>query len=141
MDYPILVNEFKDAGLSLLQIIHKDHPVRVGFWMKTNYEPNWLLYIGGDWVPHTYSMDAYEIVIRAFEKLDNPDIYILNTRVIAMNDPLAKAALKFWEEYPGNKPAWYEDSRFGDTNVERVYLYPPQMIEDPNATLYARHKV
>ncbi len=138
MDNPILVNESKDAGLSLLQLVNKDHPVRVGFWLKTSDEPNWLLYIGGNWVKHTYSMDAYGVVISALDELNNPDIFVLGIRVIAMGHHFAKAALTFWEEYPGKTPVWYRDSRFGESYVDRVYLYPESMINDPTATLYAR---
>ena len=138
MDNPIMVNESKEAGLSLLQLVNKDHPVRVGFWMKTADEPNWLLYIGGDWVKHTYSKDAYEVVISAIHELNNPDLFVLDIRVIAMDHPLAKAALNFWEEYPGKLPVWYRVSRFGDSYVDRVYLYPQSMINDPSARIYAR---
>lgn len=138
MDYQTLVSEEKEAGLRLVQLIHRTHPVKVAFWLKQEVESPWKLYIGGDWVEFQHSREAYKVVLQAIDELNDPDLGLSRTSVIPMKHPLARAALDFWMQYPANIPTWSNNSQFGDSYVDRVYLYPESMIKDPSATLYTR---
>lgn len=138
MDYEPLVNEDKDAGLRLVQLIHKSHPVQVAFWMKTSDNSGWRLYIAGDWVPYMHAREGLAIVLDAINVLHDDDIDFFRITVIPSSHPMALAAQEFWRKYPGSVPAFSRDSHFGETSVDQVYLYPKRMIEDPDATLFTR---
>ena len=118
-----LTNEDKDAGLRLVQIIHRTHPVQVAFWLKSDNK-RWRLYIGGDWVEFLHSKEAYKVVLKSIDDLNDPNIDISRTAVIPMSHSLAKSAMIFWQKYPDIVPSWSKDSKFGEADVKCVYLYP-----------------
>lgn len=130
MDFLPLVREEIDAGAELIKRLGADQtPVRVAFWLKPTDEPRWYLYLAADWVPHRSSTAGYKVVQKIVRAMDNEYLDLFKTKVISMNDPLTIAAQQFHQDYPSKSPSWYGNSEFGSELVDKVYLYPTELLE------------
>jgi hypothetical protein len=130
MDQEPLVREQIDAARKFIDELDKHIPVRAAFWLKTDEDSGWYLYVASDEVGDRSIRPAYAKVGKVSEMIDDPNFDPFRVKLIGMDDPLARAAQEIYQRYPARIPIHRLGERFGGTYVEGLYLYPP-----PVATL------
>jgi len=125
MDQEPLVIEQIDAGRKFIDEFEKYRPVRAAFWLKASEDSGWYLYVASDQITDENVRVAYGDARRASRNIQDPNFDLFRVNVIGIDDPLAKAALAVYRQFPGRVPTRVRASQFGPLGSEGVYLYPP----------------
>jgi hypothetical protein len=125
MDQGPLVREQIEAGLEFIDRLDERVPVHVAFWLKEEAEGRWHLYIASDRVNDNTLRETYDEVARVARDMDNPNLSAFRVKLIAADNPLARAALEIQARFKAKVPARVRQTSFGGRGVEEVYIYPP----------------
>jgi hypothetical protein len=127
MDQEPLVREQIDAARKFLDELEKHLPFQAAFWLKADEDSHWDLYIATDRARHDGTDEAYEMVVKASDAVDDPNFELSRVRVkvIGTKDPLARAAVEMYQRYPQRIPIFRWGENFGRTFIQGLYLYPP----------------
>ncbi len=95
------------------------------FWLKASDEGVRYLYV----VPSGLTDDNFDVaygeVLRIAGAMSGRYLDPFRVRLIGLHDPLARAALDIYRQYPGRIPTRFNGPVFGGIPVDEVYLYPP----------------
>jgi hypothetical protein len=123
MDPDPLVNEQIDAGAAFLAELEKSIPVPAGFWLKGADQDSWTFYVTSDRFEGEDEREARGEALRVAMAIGDPNLELLQVRLIKPSHPLARAALDYQRLYPG-KVIRLRDRVFGDMGIDEVYIYP-----------------
>ncbi len=126
MDPNPLVNEQIEAGAALLAELEKRIPVAAGFWLKSADPESWTFYVTSDRFEGEDERAARGEAVRVAMALGEPQLELLQVRLIKPGHPLARSAMDYQRLYPG-KVIRLRDRVFGDMGIDEVYIYPAPM--------------
>jgi hypothetical protein len=127
MDQTSLVMNETSAGAEFLRRLNQTIPVKAALWVKDGDDGPWYLYVASDRIRDDTVHAAYGDVLRVAAEVASPYFDPFQVKLIPTTDPLAQAALEMYREYPGLMPARLGATKFGESWVEGVYLYPPPL--------------
>ncbi len=113
-----------DAGARFLAEFQKYVPVQIAFWLKESDENEWSLYVASEKITDDNFDLAYGEVVRIAGALRDPFFDPFQVKWIALDDPLAKAALDIQQCHTGRIPTRFHGKTLGGLSVEEVYIYP-----------------
>jgi hypothetical protein len=125
MDQEPLVREQIDAARKFIGELAKLIPVRAAFWLKPDEDSHWDLYIATDGIKDVHAAEAYDVVGKASDAVDDPNFNPLRVTLIGIKDPRARAALEMYERYHTRIPIFRWGENFGGVSIQGLYLYPP----------------
>jgi hypothetical protein len=131
MDKSPLVTEQIDAGEWLVREFSKRIPVQAAFWLRERDSGDWYLYLGSDQINDSNFDHAYGEVLRVVAPQQSLWVDPFQVKVIALDAPVAKAALDVMRKYSGKAPTRYHGRHFGGLSVDEVYIYPLPLPAPP----------
>ena len=148
MDQVALVDkEIADGRRFIERFAADGNSVRAAFWVKTEEEGDWFLYVVTDIYDSDGPAAAYRSVHRSLASLQNSWISGSDIKVIGPKNPIARDAEAVMARLKGRVAVatWFGGKSLGSMSVEQVYLYPrhlftftranPMTTEDINKTL------
>jgi len=121
---PLVIDEI-DAGKEFIKRLHVFQPVRAACWLREAEDGEQrYLYVALDGLTATNSDVAYGKVSRITGEMKDHYIDPFRVKLIAVDDPIAKAVLDIYRRFPGRIPAKYDGSVFAAMAVAEVYIYP-----------------
>lgn len=127
MDYGQLVTEEADAGAELAREFDKYEPVKVAFWLKASDDGHRYLYIASDRIDDNNIDVAYGEVLRLTNRMQSLYLDPFRVKLVGSADPLAQAAIKINERYPGRTATRLGGQSFGGVFADDVYIYPSSL--------------
>ena len=101
MDQEVLVTEQIEAGRKFIDEFDKIRPVQAAFWLKATEDSSWYLYVVSDQITDENFDVAYGEVLTLAPNIRDPNFDPFRVKVIGIDDPLAKAALDIYRQFPG----------------------------------------
>lgn len=127
MDQSTLVGDQISDGRRFVERFAADgNPVQAAFWVKTDEDGLWFLYVATDLVEREGPAAAYRAVNDSLQKLGECYVVGSEIKVIGPNNPIAKDVLAITARHPGRLATRYGGRVLGSMSVEQVYIYPPR---------------
>jgi hypothetical protein len=124
MDQATLVEHQIDDVTKLVDQLRRDaFEVRAAFWLYTSEADQWFLYIASDAVDRVGIIEAYKAVGRAMRRLPDLRIDRFQVKLVAPDDPVAKAVIDFQSKQPARLPTRIRATNLGEAYIENAYLY------------------
>ena len=124
MDQATLVGPQIDDVTKLVDQLRRDgFDVKAAFWLYTSEADQWYLYIASDEVDQQGLFEAYKAVGRAMRQLPDLRIDPFQVKLVAPDDPVAKAVIDFLAKRQTRVPARIRGTRLGEILIEDAYLY------------------
>lgn len=124
MDQATLVEpEINDVPRLIDHLRRDGFDVKAAFWLYTTEADQWFLYIASDAVNHEGFIEAYKAVGRAMRQLPDLQIGPFQVKLVAPDDPVAKAVIDFHSRQQARLPMRIRATRLGDAYIEDAYLY------------------
>lgn len=126
MDQSTLVGDQISDGRRFIERFAADgNPVHAAFWVKTEEDELWFLYVVTDLVDRDGPAAAYRAINQSLKKLGECWITSSEIKVIGRGNPIAKDVLAITARYPGRLATRYGGRILGSMSVDQVYIYPP----------------
>ena len=119
MDTKSLVTEEIDAGAELIQRFRDDMPVEAAFWLNPAEEGRWALYIVLPKLDVADFSRGFAEILRLVREMQTPYIDPFQVRLIASDDPLAKAAIEANRRYPGPMPTRFRERTSAESRLKK----------------------
>jgi hypothetical protein len=124
MDQATLVEpEINDVTRLVDQLRRDDFDVKAVFWLYTSEADQWFLYIASDTVDQVGITEAYKAVGKATRRLPDLRIDRFQVKLVAPNDPTAKAVIDFQSKQPARLPTRIRATNLGEVYIESAYVY------------------
>ena len=130
MDQGTLVNPQIKAGEWLIGELAKHYPVKVAYWLKSEEDGDWYLYVASDKINDTNFDIAYGEVSRITSMSRNPWLNPFRVKVVGIDDSVARAIAEFAKNYPGETPMLINGGILGDVWIDGAIVYPPPFGKD-----------
>lgn len=128
MDQGTLVEMQLENGQQLIdRLVEKGVRVTAACWVKESDGGLWFLYLATPLVGEDGAVrPAYRRVNEVIRQMQEQGVWIdpLEIKVIALDDPVAKAIAAVRDRYPATKPTWLRGNRLGKLEIEEAYIYP-----------------
>jgi hypothetical protein len=124
MDQATLVGPQIDDVIKLVDQLRRDgFDVKAAFWFYRSEADQWYLHLASDAVNQMGITEAYKAVGRARRQL--PDLLIgpFEVKLVAPDDPVAKAVIDFLAKRQARTPVRIRGTRLGDVHIEDAYLF------------------
>ena len=126
MDQSTLVGDWIGDGRRFVERFAADgNPVQAAFWVKTDDESSWFLYVATDIVDSDGPLAAYRAVHASLGKLGESWVSSSEIKVISPNDPIAKDVIAITARHPGRSAPRFGGRTLGSMVVDQTYIYPP----------------
>jgi hypothetical protein len=124
MDQATLVEpEINDVPRLIDQLRRDGFDVKAAFWLYTTEADQWFLYIASGAVNQEGFIEAYKAVGRAMRRLPNLQIGPFQVKLVAPDDPVAKAIIDFQSRPHDRLPTRINAINLGGAYIENAYLY------------------
>ena len=124
MDQVTLVNPQVKAGEWMLGEFAKCYPVKAAYWLRSDEDEDWYLYLASDKINDTNFDIAYGEVLTIARKSQNPWLNPFRVKVVGMEDPIARAIAEVTKNYPGETPILLNGATFGNVWIDGAIVYP-----------------
>ncbi len=104
------------------------NPVQAAFWVKTDEEGHWFLYVATDIVDHVGPAATYRAVHASLKKLGQSWVASSEIKVISPSHPIARDVLAFMTSHPERLAARSGGKTLGSMAFEQTYIYPPHFF-------------
>lgn len=94
----------------------------IGFWVKTDDEGLWFLYLGTSVLQFGSLADAYREAYAVLCDIPDSEIEIAKLKIIATNHPLAVATKEIRDRHPARVAPRYKGDRLGTLAIEEAYI-------------------
>lgn len=131
MDTDLLVDNQIDDGQRLDgqrlidQLTREEFEVLVAFWIRISEEGQWQLYLASPAIDPEKMGEAYRKVYSSLRKLEQSCVTASDLNLLNGANPVAQAALRIRDRYPGRSPTRFHGKRLGNISIEEAYIYPP----------------
>jgi len=125
MDQDTLVNPQVSAGQWFIGEFNKYVPINAAYWLRSEGEEDWFLYVASDKIDDTNFDLAYGEVLRIAAAARNPWLDPLRVKVVGADDPVARAIAKFANQHPGHAPVILHGATLDGVWVDGAIVYPP----------------
>jgi hypothetical protein len=142
MDTEVLVDDQIDDGQLLVEQLIKDNfNVSVAFWVKTNEDAAWQLYLAFPEGASDKSTEAYRKVYYSLDSISPVSISNSDISIINDNNPIAQAAIEQRDRLPARIPSKYFGKRLGPLAIKEAYIYPKlePPVRQSFTVSYVRH--
>jgi hypothetical protein len=124
MDQATLVDHQIDDVTKLVDHLRRDaFDVKAAFWLFTSEADQWFLYIASDAVNQKGITEAYKAVFRVMRRLPDLQIDRFQVKLVAPDDPIAKAVLDFVSRQHPRLPTRISAANLGKIYIENAYIY------------------
>jgi hypothetical protein len=124
MDRATLVDHPIDEVPKLVDQLRRDaFDVKAAFWLYTSEADQWFLDIASDAVDQMGITEAYKAVGRAMRRLPDLQIDPFQVKLVAPDDPVAKAVIDFLSQPQARLPTRIRATNLGRVYIEQAYLY------------------
>ncbi len=124
MDQATLVDHQIDDVTKLVNQLRKDaFDVKAVFWLYRSEADQWFLYIASDAVNQKGITEAYKAVGRVMRHLPDLQIDPFQVKLVAPDDPIAKAVIGFLSNQHGRLPTRVRAANLGGVHIENAYIY------------------
>jgi len=124
MDQATLVDHQIDDVTKLVDQLRRDgFDVKAAFWFYRSEADQWYLQIASDAVDQMGLFEAYKAIMRTMRQL--PDLWIdrFQVKLVAPDDPVAKAVIDFLSRQQARRPVRIRGMNLGGVFIEDAYLY------------------
>ena len=115
--------EIDDVPRLVDQLRRDAFDVKAAFWLYTTEAAQWFLYVASDAVIQKGIIEAYKAVYRAMRQMPNLRIDPFQVKLVAPDDPLAKAVVDFLSRQHARRPTRISATNLGGVYIENAYLY------------------
>jgi hypothetical protein len=123
MDQATLVDHQIDDVTKLVDRLRRDNfDVKAAFWLYTSEADQWFLYIASDAVDQKGITEAYKAFYRAMRQSPELRIDRFQVKLVAPDDPVAKAVIDFLSKQHVRLPMRIRTTNLGNIYVEDAYL-------------------
>jgi hypothetical protein len=124
MDQATLVGPQLDDVPRLIAELKRDQfDVKAAFWLYTSESDQWYLYLVTDAVDREGPIGAYKAAYRTMRRLPDLRIDRFQVKLVAPDNPVAKAVMGFVSRRPGPLPTQVRGANLGDVYIEDAYIY------------------
>jgi hypothetical protein len=124
MDQAALVDHQIDDVTRLVDELRRDaFDVKAAFWLYTSEADQWFLYIASDAVDQKAITEAYKAINRAMRRIPDLRIDRFEVKLVAPDDPVAKAVIDFQCRQHARLPTRIRATKLGEVYIENAYLY------------------
>ena len=124
MDQATLVEPEIDDVTRLVDQLRRDNlDVKAAFWLYTSEADQWFLYIASDAVDREGITEAYKAVGRAMRRLADLRIDRFQVKLVAPDEPVAKAFIDFQSGQHARLPRRIRATKLGEVYIENAYLF------------------
>jgi len=124
-----LVTRKIDAGRRLIQSLRADgFAVAVAFWLKTDEDDTWRLYIATPEIDQLGFRGAYSRVSEIAQKHQLSGIDQFDVRLIETDSQLAQAVLSRQAQWPAPLDTVIRGTSLGATTVDEGLVYAPSSV-------------
>jgi hypothetical protein len=124
MDQATLVeHQINDVPKLIVQLKWDNFDVKAAFWLYTSEADQWYLYLASDAVHQIGILESYMAMNKAIEQMTDLEIDPFHVKLVAPDNPLAKAVMDFVSDQPARRPKRIRGMRLGDVHIESAYLY------------------
>lgn len=113
-----------EATGRFLSQLNQSIPIDAAFWVKSDPESRWRLYVASDKIDDSNFDQGYEVVGRVAEELADPNFNVFQVHLVGKDDPLARDVCELLRRYHGKGPIHYRDYLVGGAGVDELYVYP-----------------
>ena len=129
VDQSTLVENQIDDGRRFVERFAADgNPVQAAFWVKTDEEGLWFLYVATDLVGRDGPAATYRAVHASLRKLGDTWVASSEIKVVSPSNPIAKDVLAIMAHHPGRLAKRYGGKTLGSTAFDQVYIYPSHVF-------------
>ena len=134
MDQSTLVaDQFYDGRRFVERFAADGNSVQAAFWVRTDEEGHWFLYVASELYDREGPLAAYRAVRESLEKLGETWISRSEIKVVGPNNPIAKDVLAVMARHSGRLPTRLSDKTLGGMAVEQAYIYPADSFTNTQA--------
>lgn len=146
MDKSALVGDEISDGRRFIERFAADgNSVEAAFWVKTDEDELWFLYVVTDLVDLEGPAAAYRAINESLKNVGECWITSSEIKAIGPRNPTAKDVLAIMARYPGRLPARFGGRTLGSMSVDQLYIYPPSNFTfaqvDPMTTEDLTHEL
>jgi hypothetical protein len=124
MDQATLVDHQLEDVTRLVDALRQDaFDVKAAFWLYTSEADQWFLHIASDAVDRLGITEAYKAVYRVMRRLPDLQIDRFQVKLVAPDDPVAKAVIDDLSRQPTRLPARIRAAHLGEVYIEDAYIY------------------
>jgi hypothetical protein len=125
MDTEVLVgNRFEDGKRLVAELVRDGIDVAVAFWVKTENEGLWYLYVGTSAADVQRIGDAYVPVYACLSRIPDSSIALSDIKLISPANPVARAAMVIRDRSAARIPIRFQGERLEKLAIEEAYIYP-----------------
>lgn len=123
----LVANKIADGQRLINQLIRDQFDVGVAFWVKTDEEGLWHLWIASSAVDEERMGEALRKVYAALSKVPNCEIMPSEIKLVEGTNPIARAAIAERDRNPGRDPVRYAGKQLGKLAIEEACIYPRRL--------------
>ena len=124
MDQATLVGHQIDDVTKLVDQLKRDgFDVKAAFWLYTSEADQWYLYLASAVGRSGGIAEAYKAAYRAMRQLPDLRIDRYQVKLVAPDDPVAKAVIDFVSEQHGPLPTRVRGMHLRDVYIDDAYIY------------------
>jgi hypothetical protein len=124
MDQATLVGHQIDDVTRLVDQLRRDgFDPKAAFWLYTSESDQWYLYLASAVVDREGIAEAYKAAYRTMKQLPDLRIDRYQVKLVAPDDPVAKAVIDFLSEQHAPLPMRVRGMNLGDVYIEDSYIY------------------
>jgi hypothetical protein len=125
MDQATLVeHEINDVPKLIDQLKRDNFDVKAAFWLYTSEADQWYLYLVSDAVHQKNGfIESYMAMNKALDQMTDLEIDPFHVKLVAPDDPLAKAIMDFQSGQIVRPLKRIRGMRLGNVHIESAYLY------------------
>jgi hypothetical protein len=138
MDQTTLVREQYDGGIKLLtRLQERGFDIAAAGWAKTAYDGQMYLYIVSPSMTGKDPRTGYRVIHETLQQFENEwshpfeRIDHLAVKLIGTSEAIAQGMLKWYSQYAGPNPSWFNESSIGSEYVEHACIYPATLFAAP----------
>lgn len=121
----LLVDERIEDGARLAsELVRNGFDVTAAFWIRTQEEGLWFLYLASSSVRHDGFANAYRNVYVTLARLKIESFALSQIKLLDPNNPIAADVMALRNRYPARIPTRVGSGRLGAIAVEEAYIYP-----------------
>lgn len=122
----LLVDDRIEDGARLTtELVRDGFDVSAAFWVCTQEEGLWFLYVASASVTRDSYANAYRTLYATLTRLDISAITLSNVKLVAPDNPIAVDAVALRDRHPVRIPTRVGAGRLGGVAIREAHIYPP----------------
>jgi len=113
-----------DAGREFLKRLDAYRPVMAACWLREEENEERYLHVALDGLTDENTGSAYREVLRVTQEMKDHYMDPFRVKLITQDNPVAKAVMEMYRQYPGRIPSRFNGRIFSGMTVVEAYIYP-----------------